>query len=94
MTPAITYSGPLTDDQIAQYHRDGYIAINGLFTPTEVAELGDVTNAFIEASRQIDRSDDVFDLEPGHSAAVPRLRRLKSPHHQHEAYARALRACR
>jgi hypothetical protein len=33
----------------------------------------------------------VFDLEPGHTASQPRLRRIKMPHLQHPAYASMVR---
>ena len=38
-----------------------------------------MTNRFIDESRRRTASDDVFDLEPAHSADNPRLRRLNHP---------------
>ena len=54
-------------------------------------ELQRVTDDFVEQSRHVSEHTDVFDLEPGHSSAEPRLRRLKVPHRQHPTYDRALR---
>ena len=38
-----------------------------------------VTDEFVERSRGVSESDDIFDLEPDHSAERPRLRRIKNP---------------
>ena len=55
--------------------------------PTEwIERLREVTNDFVERSREITESDAVWDLEPDHTAENPRLRRLTSPVEQHAAY--------
>lgn len=69
----------LTPDQIEAYHRNGYIGVEGVLSPAEVQELRDVTDGWIEKSRRVTESDDVFDLEPTHSADEPKLRRIKNP---------------
>jgi phytanoyl-CoA hydroxylase len=81
----------LTSEQIDIYHTQGYLAVGNVFTADEVRELQQVTDDFVEQSRHTDRHTDVFDLEPGHTSAQPRLRRLKAPHRRHPAYDRALR---
>ncbi|SVB32302.1 uncharacterized protein METZ01_LOCUS185156, partial [marine metagenome] len=40
----------------------------------------------INESRKISKSDETWDLEPGHSMEDPRLRRLSSPNDHHPAY--------
>src|SRR5437899_2579864 len=82
------YAGALTEEQIQLYKRDGYLGINGLLSEQEVAELKSTTDEFIEKSRSITANDAVYDLEPGHTAESPRLRRLSQPHLQHETYRR------
>ena len=81
----------LTPEQIDTYREQGFLAVRNVFTADEVAELQRVTDEFVERSRGVTAHTDVFDLEPGHTAADPRLRRLKAPHRQHPAYDRALR---
>lgn len=81
----------LTDEQVAAYHRAGYVTVPGVLDAEEVAELQAVSDDFVERSRTVIAHTDVFDLEPGHTAAHPRLRRLKSPHRQHPAYDRLVR---
>ncbi|MDA8911406.1 phytanoyl-CoA dioxygenase family protein [Pseudomonadales bacterium] len=76
----------LTRDQSARYHKKGYCAAEGLVDSTWLARLNAVTHDFIEESRGVTASNARFDLEPDHTAAAPRLRRLNAPVDQHETY--------
>ena len=69
----------LTDEQIASYHRDGYVAVPRLLDAAQVKALREVTESFVERSRTVTRSDAVFDLDPRHAAATPVVRRIKNP---------------
>ena len=69
----------LTDEQVASYHRGGYLAVPRLIDLDRVEALRRVTEAFVERSRGVTRSDGVFDLDPRHTAAAPVLRRIKNP---------------
>ena len=69
----------LTDEQVASYHRDGYLAVPRLIDRERVEALRRVTETFVERSRGVPRSDGVFDLDPRHTAAAPVLRRIKNP---------------
>jgi ectoine hydroxylase-related dioxygenase (phytanoyl-CoA dioxygenase family) len=81
----------LSDQQVQSYRENGYLAVPDVLSAAEVAELQRVTDELVEASRMVEAHTDVYDLEPSHSAAEPRVRRIKSPDLQHEAYARTLR---
>ena len=81
----------LTQEQIDYYHEQGYLGVEGVLSIEEIDELRRVTDEFVEKSREISESDACFDLEPDHSAANPRLRRLKSPITHHEVYNQAIR---
>src|SRR6185312_15270792 len=69
----------LTDEQIASYHRDGYLAVPRVLDAAQVAALREVTESFVERARAVTRSDAVFDLDPRHAAATPVVRRIKNP---------------
>src|SRR2546427_12078506 len=77
----------LTDAQIAGYHRDGYLAVPRLIDAERVEALRRLTDAFVERSRGVSRSDAVFDLDPRHTADAPVLRRIKNPADHHPLYA-------
>ena len=79
----------LTDAQRAAYDRDGFIVVPDVFSAEDVAELRRVTDEFVSASATVTANDSVYDLEDTHSAAEPRVRRLKAPHAIHPVYMRA-----
>ncbi len=76
----------LTEEQVAAYHRDGYLAVPDLIDAGRVAELRAVTEEFLARSRSVSRSDRVFDLDPRHTAERPILRRIKNPADNHPLY--------
>ncbi|MCB0061913.1 MAG: phytanoyl-CoA dioxygenase family protein [Caldilineaceae bacterium] len=81
----------LTQSQIDFYHEQGYLGVENVLSAAEIAELRAVTDDFVEQSRQVSDHTSVFDLEPGHTAANPRLRRLKNPIEQHAVYDQTMR---
>ncbi len=73
----------LRQDQIDFYRANGYLIVNDVLSPDQVAEGRRIVEEFTERSRALTESDDVFDLEPRHTAEKPAIRRLKSPAKQH-----------
>ena len=69
----------LTGAQRAAYDRDGFIVVPDVFPAEDVAELRRVTDEFVSASVTVTANDSIYDLEDTHSAAEPRVRRLKAP---------------
>lgn len=76
----------LTREQVRFYKDNGYIAVSNILSDAEVRHLQAVTDGFLERSRSVTKSDDIFDIEEGHTAEHPRLRRIKRPIKQHPAY--------
>jgi len=81
----------ISDLDVARYQRDGFIVVPDVLSAADIADLQRVTDEFVESSRQATAHTDVFDLEPGHAAEQPRLRRIKTPHLHHPVYARMVR---
>ncbi|MFI5016238.1 MAG: phytanoyl-CoA dioxygenase family protein, partial [Hyphomicrobiales bacterium] len=81
----------ITDADVASYEDNGFIVVEGMLAPSDVAELREVTDRLIEASRAVTAHDDVYDLEPDHTPERPRVRRIKAPHLRHEVFARIAR---
>jgi ectoine hydroxylase-related dioxygenase (phytanoyl-CoA dioxygenase family) len=80
MTPITTTAQRyLTDEQIASYQREGYLALLRFIDPDRVEALRRLTDAFVERSRSLARTDAIFDLDPRHNAAAPAVRRIKNP---------------
>src|SRR5215468_6074860 len=80
----------LTDQQIETYRRDGYLVIPRLIEGEQLAELRAVTDRIVAEARGIGASDELYDLEASHSAALPRVRRLKPAIFKRYAFFHAL----
>jgi hypothetical protein len=81
-------SPPLVLDvaQREQFDRAGWISVPGLVDAGWLERLRSITAEFVESSRTLTTSNVIFDLDTGHSAEEPRLRRLSSPTDLHEGY--------
>lgn len=76
----------LSQRQREDYFNDGFILLERVIPDNWLERLRIATNQLVERSRSITKSDTVFDLEPDHSAANPRLRRVSSPVDQDQAF--------
>jgi len=76
----------LTQAQVDSYYLSGYLSVEHVLSPAEVAELQQITDEFVERSRQHTVNTNVYDFEPGHTPEQPRVRRIKSPALQHPVY--------
>jgi ectoine hydroxylase-related dioxygenase (phytanoyl-CoA dioxygenase family) len=89
VTPEEILSHPprvLTQAQRESYFANGYVLAERVVPEDLVMRLRAVTEEMVERSRGLTSSDAVFDLEPGHTAERPRLRRLTSPVEHHPLY--------
>lgn len=93
--------GVLTEDQKAAFWRDGVLVVEDAVTSMQLSELRGVFADWVEESRG--HADDYgetqdgrprFDLQPGHTAATPGLRRVQSPEEVSETYADVMRNAR
>jgi len=89
MTPEEVLSIPpkvLTREQRESYFRNGYLLLEGIVSDDWLERLRAGTDEMIERSAAVSESDAVWDLEDGHTADAPRLRRLSSPNDHHPTY--------
>ena len=89
MTPEAVLAIPgkvLSQAQRESYFETGYLLLEKAVPEDWIARLRAVTEEMVEASRAVTASDATWDLEDGHSADAPRLRRLSSPNDQHQTY--------
>jgi phytanoyl-CoA hydroxylase len=78
----------ITDRDVAFYRDNGYLVVRDVLSKAEVEALRAVTDEFVERARKLTQHDEIFDLEDSHSAAEPRVRRIKTPHQWHDTYRR------
>jgi phytanoyl-CoA hydroxylase len=81
----------LTTSDVELYRHQGFLIVAGILSQAEIGDLRRVTDEFVERSRTVTAHDEMFDLEDGHTAAAPRLRRIVSPHRWHPVYAAMVR---
>ncbi|HTW99562.1 MAG TPA: phytanoyl-CoA dioxygenase family protein [Acidimicrobiales bacterium] len=75
----------LSEPDVEGYRRDGFVALDRVLEPAFLVELQQVTATMEQQAAGAAGSGAVFDIGGGGE-----LRRIKSPHLQHRAYARAL----
>jgi len=73
----------LTKDQSEFYAENGYLLVEDAVTPDQLKRMQEITYDFIERSRNVSESNDVYDLDAGHGPENPKLTRIKLPHKQH-----------
>ena len=82
MTPEDIRRAPcrtLRDEEREHYLAEGAICVERALDEEWLAKLRAGVDRLVERSRGVTSSDAVFDLEPGHTADAPRLRRVSSP---------------
>ena len=72
----------LSAAQKAFYAENGYLLVEDVVTGAQLKKLQNITYGLIDESRKVSESNERFDLDKGHSAATPRLTRIKLPHKQ------------
>lgn len=88
----------LTQEQHEQFWRDGYLLVEDAVTPEQLNSLALEFGRWVDESRehQSDFGETLdgrarFDLEPGHSADAPALRRVQSPEEISDIYLDVMR---
>lgn len=84
-------------EQISFFHENGFLVVENLIPPQVLLELRDDFAKWVDESKAHEQSYGTtldgrprFDLEPGHSAATPALRRVASPGEISDAYKNAM----
>ena len=78
----------ISKEQVESYEESGYVVINDVLSPQLLQELRRVTDDVVASASEISQSNELLDLEPDHTKASPRVRRIKRPHMAHEFYRR------
>ena len=88
----------LSKEQNEQFWRDGILVVEDVVSAAELEKLRRVFDSWVEESRSHDKDYGEtldgrprFDLQPGHSATVPGLRRVQSPEEVSPEYADIMR---
>lgn len=83
----------LTPEQIETYETRGYVVVRGALSTKRVVELRSAAEHFEALAQDLAESSSVIELDDvaSRAAGEQRIRRIKSPHLNHEAFADQLR---
>ncbi|MGF1627068.1 MAG: phytanoyl-CoA dioxygenase family protein [Alphaproteobacteria bacterium] len=81
----------LSREQTDFYRENGYLLVEDAVPPALIEEARAAVAELVAASRFVKTSDERYDLEDTHTAANPRVRRIKEPHTAHPVFERLLR---
>jgi phytanoyl-CoA hydroxylase len=70
----------ISEQDVQAYRRDGVIVVPEVLSADTLAQVRAVIAELVAGSAKTLEHTDVYDLEPGHTAENPRVRRIKTPH--------------
>ena len=76
----------ISERDVQTYRRDGVIVVPEVLGKETLVEVRSVIAELVAASATTLEHTDVYDLEPGHTAQEPRVRRIKAPHKVHAIF--------
>jgi phytanoyl-CoA hydroxylase len=69
----------ISEKDVQTYQRDGVIVVPGVLGVDTLDQVRSVIAELVAGSANTLEHTDVYDLEPGHTAESPRVRRIKTP---------------
>jgi ectoine hydroxylase-related dioxygenase (phytanoyl-CoA dioxygenase family) len=81
----------ITAGDVAFYREHGYLVVADVLDPPTLDALRRELAQILEGARAVSAHTDVYDLEPGHRADAPRVRRVKTPHRFFDGFKRLSR---
>ncbi len=76
----------LTQKQREFYFENGYILLEKILPDSWIERLRAATDEMVDESRKVTKSDEVWDIDRGHTPENPRLRRLSSMNDHHPTF--------
>jgi len=70
----------LSKSQIKSYQETGYLVLDSYLPSEVINSIQDEISRFEEEARGLSKSNDRLELEEGHTADHPRIRRIRLPH--------------
>jgi ectoine hydroxylase-related dioxygenase (phytanoyl-CoA dioxygenase family) len=82
----------ISEEDVQAYRRDGFIVVPDVLGADTLAEVRKVIAEIVAGSVKTLEHTEVYDLEPGHTAENPRVRRIKAPHKVHPIFDEIVRS--
>jgi phytanoyl-CoA hydroxylase len=78
--------GMISEQDVQAYKRDGVIMVPEILDASTLSQVRTVIAELVAGAVKTLEHTDVYDLEPGHTAENPRVRRIKTPHKVHALF--------
>src|SRR3979409_2341985 len=82
----------ISEKDVQAYKRDGLIVVPEVLDTATLTKVRSVIAELVAGSAKTLEHTDVYDLEPGHTAENPRVRRIKTPHKVHALFDQIVRS--
>jgi phytanoyl-CoA hydroxylase len=82
----------ISERDVQAYRRDGVIVVPEVLGKETLAQVRTVIAELVAGSAKTLEHTDIYDLEPGHTAEQPRVRRIKAPHKVHAIFDQIVRS--
>src|ERR1700687_1341119 len=82
----------ISEEDVQAYKRGGVIVVPEVLGAETLAQVRSVIAELVAGSAKTLEHTDVYDLEPGHTAETPRVRRIKTPHKVHALFDQIVRS--
>jgi phytanoyl-CoA hydroxylase len=82
----------ISERDVQAYQRDGVIIVPDVLGADTLSQLRSVIAELVAGSAKTLEHTDVYDLEPGHTAENPRVRRIKAPQKVHPLFDQIVRS--
>jgi phytanoyl-CoA hydroxylase len=76
----------ISEQDVQAYQRDGLIVVPDVLDASTLSQVRSVIAELVADSAKTLAHTDIYDLEPGHTAENPRVRRIKTPHKVHALF--------
>src|SRR5438270_4637670 len=82
----------ISEKDVQTYKRDGVIVVPEVLDAATLTQVRSIIGELVAESAKTLEHTDVYDLEPGHTADSPRVRRIKTPHKVHALFDEIVRS--
>jgi phytanoyl-CoA hydroxylase len=69
----------ISDADVEFYREHGYLMVPNVLSAAQLNALREDTDSIVAGAAAVTQNDETYDLEDSHSAALPRVRRIKNP---------------
>jgi phytanoyl-CoA hydroxylase len=82
----------IPESMVEAYRRDGVVVVPEVLNADTLRRVRGVIGELVAGAAEVSEHTDIYDLEPGHTPEIPRVRRIKTPHKVHPIFDEIVRS--